>query len=390
MINKHFKKYFVMSIMIILFLIIGLTLVYLQRDKIITYTPQNYTEEIINHPIYSNYQFNQDSSTINVGIQPMYLPTGIIFEVIKRDKIFRNAIATLGKKIQFYSFLKGEDVNYFFGQGLIDGGVGGDMPVLSAASKFDIVVPAILQKGNVSTVSNKSMLTNDLSRKRIAYAQGSIAHYFILDLLESAGIDIKKVKLIPMEVNVMANALHNNEIDLFSAWEPNVASALKQYPEFFITYQRISTGYLYFSRNLLNSNPLLTNEILAAVIRSINWMKDDDLNLLKACEWNLVEMEKLTGVKSNLNIEDLATLSKHDILGYYSKHEIVVKKEDTEPESSLYKEYTFLNTLDLNKQHKPWNQIARSFNIDIITNIFMYPNEYKLYNYDYEIITSDK
>ena len=211
--------------------------------------------DLQNHPIYSIYEYNQNDAKINIGFQPLYLPTGIIFEVIKRDRILQDALKLLGKEIIFYPFLKGADVNYFLKQKKIVGGVGGDMPALSAASDSDIIIPVILQKGNVSIISDKPMLTKNMKGKRIGYPIGSISHYFLLKLLEDARIEDDEVELIPLDVALMIKALNNNEIDLFSAWEPIVASALKHNPEFFITFRKTSTGYLYFSKEFAAKNP---------------------------------------------------------------------------------------------------------------------------------------
>ena len=69
--------------------------------------------DLTNHPIYSKYQFNNTENTINIGIQPLWTPTGFITEALKRDDVLLNALSELGKKIQFFSFLKSDDVNFF-------------------------------------------------------------------------------------------------------------------------------------------------------------------------------------------------------------------------------------------------------------------------------------
>ena len=380
--NKKIPWFFLIFALILL---IGLISLYISKKKETVISSIALTPELFDHPIYSNYEFNQDDSTINIGIQPMYLPTGIIFEVIKRDNILNRALSASGKEIEYYSFLKGADVNFFLQQKMLDGGVGGDMPALSASSSFDVVIPVIIQKGKASIVSEKPMLTNDLKGKRIAYPYGSISHYFILELLQSAEITENIVSLIPMEVSSMANALHNNEIDLFSAWEPTVTSSLKQYPEFYITYQKVTTGYLYFSRTLVQKNPEIVNHILAAVIRSISWLKSDRENLLLACEWNIMEMEKLTAEKNIINAAEIADLALQDILGYYSKYSIVISDDDISVNSSLYNEYAFLTDLYEAKESRNWEQVAKGFDNDLIYEILEHPKEFHLNEYDYVI-----
>lgn len=340
--------------------------------------------DLQHHPIYSHYDYTQNDSIINIGIPPFYLPTGIIFEVIKWDKILQQELKLLGKRIAYFPYLKGADINFFLKQKELDGGVGGDMPALSASSNFDIIIPVLLQKGNVSIVSSKPMLTNDLEGKRIGYPIGSISHYFLLDLLHNSEIDKTETTLIPMDVTSMPNALHNNEIDLFSAWEPIVASSLKQYPEFFMTFRRISTGYLYFSKEFAAKNPEAVNHILAAVIRAIAWMKSERENLLLACKWNIVEMEKLNGGINLLNADEIADLALNDILRYDSKYSIVLAEDDLKINSMLHKEFRFLK--ELNKIHgsSKWEEVRKSFDRNLIVEIYKQPREYKLNEFDYK------
>jgi sulfonate transport system substrate-binding protein len=366
----------------IIILLIGLFILFLINKKAselsIVAPP-----ELQDHPIYSQYEMKRNDSLINIGIQPLYLPTGIILELMKRDNILNRALSASGKEINYYSFLKGADVNFFLQKELLDGGVGGDMPALSASSSFDVLIPVIIQKGNASIVSVGPMLTNDLKGKRIAYPYGSISHYYILDLLHSSGIPENRVSLIPMEVSAMAKALHNNEIDLFSAWEPTVIEALKQYPEYYITYQKITTGYLYFSKAFVQKNPEIVNHILAAVIRSISWMKSDRENLRLACEWNLKAMEELTGDKSNLNAEEIADVALKDILRYHSKSSIVLNDEELRINSSLHKEYDFLRALSGKTKNSNWEQVAKSFDNDLMKEILSHPQVFHLNDYDY-------
>jgi ABC-type nitrate/sulfonate/bicarbonate transport system substrate-binding protein len=367
----------------VLIIVIGLSFLLLLKNKKTDVSSLVSEVELLDHPIYSLYEFDQGDSAINIGFQPLYLPTGIIFELIKRDNILKQALSVLGKEIKYYPFLKGADVNVFLQQKKLDGGVGGDMPALSIASSLDLIIPVILQKGKASIVSAKPMLTDDLIDKNIGYPYGSISHYFILELLQSAGIPESKVNLIPMELSEMAKALNNSEIDLFSAWEPNVASALKQYPDFFITYQKITTGYLYFSKNFVQENPEIANYIIAAVIRSISWMKSNNDNLLQACEWNIREMEKLTKEKSILNAQEMAELTRQDIFRYYSMYSIVISDNDISNNSNLFREYEFLKALNSNKENRTWEDVVKSFDNNMINEIFKRPNEFHLNDYDY-------
>lgn len=371
---------------IILLIVIGITsTIYFIDGKEMKEVSSNLqSKDLQHHPIYSQYVYNQNDSIINIGFQPLYLPTGIIFEVIKRDKILKQELKLLGKRIAYFPYLKGADINFFLKQKELVAGVGGDMPALSASSNFDIIIPLLLQKGNVSIVSRKPMLTNDLEGKRIGYPLGSISHYFLLDLFRGEGIKENEMSLIPLDVTSMANALHNNEIDLFSAWEPIVAASQKLHPEYFITFKRISTGYLYFSKEFAAQNSEVVNHILAAVKRAINWLKVDRNNLLSASDFNIIEMERLSGEKSILNAEEIASLALKDILRYDSKYSIVLAEDDLKINSLLHKEFRFLKELNKVPGSSKWEEVRKSFNRNLIVEIYKQPKEYKLNEFDYK------
>lgn len=384
--SQHLKKRITYFFVLVIVIVFTLLVYFFSEKQEMEMSTLAKSPDLQNHLIYSQYDFYQNDTLINIGFQPLYLPTGIIFEVIKRDKILQRALNRLGKEIIYYPFLKGADVNYFLLQKKLVAGVGGDMPALTASSDFDIIIPVILQKGNVSIVSGQPMLTNDLKGKRIGYPSGSISHYFLLDLLHDAGIMENEVTLIPMEVTSMQKVLHNNEIDLFSAWEPIVASSQKQYPEFFITFRRISTGYLYFSKEFAAKNPEAVNHILAAVIRAINWLKVDRNNVLSACNFNIIEMERFSGEKSILNAEEIADLALKDILRYNSKYSIVLSEDVTEINSMLHAEFRFLKELNKVPVSSEWEKVSKSFDRDLILEIYKQPKEYSLNEFDYDTV----
>ena len=71
------------------------------------------TPDLCNHPVYSNYKFNNSDDIVNLGVQPIYSPTGLISEAMKRDAVLHKELSRSGINARFYPFLKGDDVNYF-------------------------------------------------------------------------------------------------------------------------------------------------------------------------------------------------------------------------------------------------------------------------------------
>ncbi len=236
--------------------------------------------DLLTHPIYSKYQFNNTDKIINIGTQPLYLPSGLISETMKRDRILRKALLNLGLELKYFPFLKGDDVNFFLKHKALDGGIGGDMPAITAAATMDVVIPVLIQQGFISILARRPMLLAELRGRPIGYAFGSNAHYALLKALSSENLTESEVDLIPMDTPEMADALSSKKVDAFSAWEPTPAIALKKHPDFVVIHRVLTTGYLYYLRPFYEKNQEALLHIIAAVFRSLRWMRNERENLL--------------------------------------------------------------------------------------------------------------
>ena len=341
------------------------------------------TQDLSHHPVYSKYKFNNSENVINLGVQPLYSPTGFITETIKRDKNLHHALSGLGMTIRFYAFLKGDDVNYFLRKGDIDVGIGGDMPAITAAATMDIVIPALIQQGFTSVIANRSMLIRELRGNKIGYAFGSNAHYALLKALSSDRLSEGQVSLIPMEVNEMPGALHSGKITAFSAWEPTPAITLLKYPENVVIHRYLSSGYIYFTKTYSDKYPDVVRQIIAAEIRALRWMQSSRKNLMRASEWALQASESLTNQKIELSVEQNASLAENDLLGLAS--EPIIPQNDLRQNGPLHMEFEFLKTLGNIPASTNWENIHNSFDLQIIIDVLTHSKEYKLNKFNYDI-----
>lgn len=340
------------------------------------------TPDLYNHPVYSGYEFNNSEGVVNLGTQPVYSPTGLISETMKRDTTLHNALSILGMKIKFYAFLNGGDVNYFLRQGDVDAGIGGDMPAITASATMDVVVPALVQMGFTSLIANRPMLISELRGKKIGYPFGSNAHYALLKTLSSDGLSEAQVKLIPMEVTNMPEALQAGKIDAFSAWEPTSTITLMKYPENVIIHRYLSSGYMYFVKSFSDRRPEVVRQIIAAEIRALRWLQSDRQNLLQASEWAIQAGEDLTNHKLELSVEQNASLGKSDILGLTSVP--IIPQNDLRQNGPLQMEFEFLKTLGKIPASTNWDKVYNSFDLQTIINVLANSNKYKLNEFDYD------
>ena len=341
------------------------------------------TPDLSNHPIYSNYKFSKEENVINIGVQPIYLPTGFISEAMKRDTVLQKALLELGVEVRFYAFLKGDDVNFFIRRGDLDAGISGDMPVITAASTMDVIIPVLIQQGFTSIIANRPMLISELRGSSIGYAFGSNAHYALLRSLASEGLNETNVNLVPMEVTQMPEALHAGKVDAFSAREPTAAITLIKYPESVAIHRYLSSGYMYFTEIILEDHPEAVRQIVASEIRAIQWIQDDTQNLLQASEWAIQAGESLIGRSIELSVEENASLAKGDILGLSS--DPIIPHSDFETNGLLYMEFEFLKTLGKIPASRSWERVRNSFDWRIINRVLSDSKEYNLDEFNYMI-----
>lgn len=335
-----------------------------------------------NHPIYSQYNFGQKDRVVDIGIQPIWIPTSVITEAIKRDAVLKQAFSKLGLEIRFHPFLKGADVNYFLKSGHLDVGIAGDMPALIAAAEANVLIPVLIQQGFCSIVAKKHMLMTELRGRRIGYAWGSNAHYALLLALSHVGLTENDVHLVAMDVNQMPEALDHGQIVAFSAWEPTPSIALNKFSDQVIIHKNLSTGYLYFSRSFVQQHPEATRHIVAAEVRALKWMQSESQNLLKTSEWALESAADLYGQSLRISAEQIANLARLDVLGVTTVP--FIPRKSLSDNGALHREFEFLKRFGMISATSKWDNIRTNFDRQILTKIVAKPNEYRLHQFEYE------
>ncbi len=338
-------------------------------------TPPAAAPDLSEHPIYSKYDFGSSEDVIDIGIQPIWVPTCIISEVMRRDKVLKEQLSELGFEIRFHSFMKGADVNFFLGRGDLEAGIGGDMPAITAAAEFDAVIAGLVQHGFCTIVSNRHMLVSELRGKRIAYAFGSNAHYALLEALSSEEISESDVSLIALDVNEMPQALDEGRIDAFSAWEPTPTIAKVLYEDQVSVHRSLSTGYLYFARSFAEQQPEAMFLIVASKLRALDWLKTSKDNTLEASGWAVQAGQSILGKGSVLTAEDYASLAAADLLGLSTP---LMPKEDLIPGATLSREFEFLKSLGKISADASWEKVQTRFDHSIVDSVLSGGAKYRL------------
>ncbi len=336
--------------------------------------------DLSDHPIYREYEFGQDESVIDLGTQPLWVPTSLISEAMRRDTLLQTSLAELGLRIRFHPFLKGADVNFFLRRGELEVGIGGDMPALTAAADFNVLVATLIQQGFCSIVANRHMMVSELRNKRIGYAFGSNAHHALIHALSSAGLRETDVHMIPLDVNEMPDALTEGRIDAFSAWEPWPTIARMRFEKPVVIHRNTTSGYLYFSRSFADRHPEAVRQIVASQVRSMKWLRSHKEHLLLASRWALTAGQDLSGQASVLSPEHYVALAKNDLLGI-SFIPIIPRKHLADG-GPLDREFEFLKALGKIADTAEWDRVRSCFDHSIAEDVLSAGGRYLLYAYD--------
>jgi len=343
--------------------------------------PDILSPDLANHPIYSSYNFGEDEKVIDIGIQPLWVPTSAISEVMKHDKILQDALEQEGFEIRFHSFSKGIDVNYFFGQGNLEAGFRGDLPTLGAIYDLDVQVAALVQHGFTSIVADKPILVSDLRGKRIGTPEGSLAHYALIKALSDFGISASSVTLVFIDVDELPTALESGKIDAFSGWEPAPTISTLNLKQNYIINRSLSWGFLYFSSAFSEDHPDVVRLITASSLRALNWMQQDSANIRKASEWALETEKKFYGEESKLSPLEYSGLIHDDILT--SMLYPYIPEKELMQGGHLWEEFQFMKDEGILPETATWEMLIPNFSTTIVPEIINQAQIYELDNFHY-------
>ncbi|MCG6550771.1 MAG: NrtA/SsuA/CpmA family ABC transporter substrate-binding protein [Candidatus Magnetominusculus sp. LBB02] len=331
---------------------------------------------------YSNYKFAKSDNQLNIGVQPLYLPSGVVTTIMSRDLILRKRLKEMGMTITFFSFLAGRDINQFFLSDDLQAGVVGDMPAISAAAKKDVIIPAIVQQSFTAIIARRPGLIEGLRGQRVGYVPGSTAHYTLLRTLSHEGMTEKDVQLVPLDTTKMAALLHEKKIFAISAWEPTVSLTLLNYPETTVISRSLTFGYIYFSKEFYIKHPEAVREVLAAEIRAIKWIKSDRANLILAASWTQSNIKAIGGYDFNVTPEQIADIAAKDMT--WQNEVPVIPEKILNKDGKIASIVEFLRAQGKIDSNVSDEKVIGSFDRKLIYDIVNMSNKYRMDEINYE------
>ena len=160
-----------------------------------------------------------------------------------------------------------------------------DLPiVLNSFERDDFAIfVTILDSAEHSKVLTRKdrniNIPQDLIGKKIATTIGTSAHFFMVTFFALNGLDFSDVEIVNLKPQEMIEAIVNGDVDAIFAWEPNILNSQKILKGKAITLPSI-VGYMVTSnlvskKDFIENNPKLIKEILKALIKAEEFIKDN-------------------------------------------------------------------------------------------------------------------
>lgn len=187
-----------------------------------------------------------------------------------------------GLKLDYKDFSSGNDVNAAFGAGRIDGQGNVTSQAVTLAAKgidYRIVMAAdnslggdgILARNNIADIK-------DFKGKQIAAEEGSVSHFFLLQVLKSAGLSSNDVKIINVTPDAAAAAYQAGRTDIAVTYSPFLQKANEAQKDGRIIYDTskmpaaIVDVYL-FNNKFLEANPEATKAFVQGILKAIKFLE---------------------------------------------------------------------------------------------------------------------
>jgi ABC-type nitrate/sulfonate/bicarbonate transport system substrate-binding protein len=288
----------------------------------------------------------------------------------------------LGIELRFYSFISGADISYFMEKGYLNAGYSGDMPTITLATTSDIVVAAITNMGYTAVIAKQPALIKELKGKKIGYGFGSNAHYALMSALAQEGLSENDVTMVRMRLLDMPDALKNNKVFAFSAWEPIATTTTRVDVEAFAIHKTLTTGYIFFRKSLYENQPEAVNHILAAEVRAIRWLLHSKENRTKASSWVMQSVNSLYAKQSLYLTEDLISEVSLKMLLNITSSPLIPENLIMEG-GPMYHEFIFLKKVGLLPFDADWNKVHDSFTNAALLDVLKKSYEYRLNEFKY-------
>lgn len=328
----------------------------------------------------ASYGLSPASPAVDLGVQPLGYPSGVISAVMRHDRILQKVLADAGQPFKTPAFKRGADMLPLLANQSLDSGLLGDTPTLMAASAGHVWIAALAKQSSTAIVVRGETHLSGLAGKRIGYVEASSAHYTLLQGLALAHLGESQVTLVSMGVDDMPGALERGEVDAFVAWEPAPSVALGMSEKNRIVFRGQSTDYLVIERAFERRSPQTARHLVAGFVRAIEWMRRSQHHVEKAAQWAMAEGQAFSGKPATLPVAQIVAITRREILNVPSAPAILLNP-DAPP---LKNEFRFLSKLGKLPAQGTWDNVEAAFAYDGLTRVLAQARAFQITTFDYE------
>ncbi len=200
--------------------------------------------------------------------------------LIKIKGVLEKRLQPEGISVKWIDFPAGPQLLEAINVGSVDIGPTGESPPIFAqaagASITYIAGIAPSPSGEAILVPQNSAIKTvaDLKGKKVAFQKGSSAHYFLVQILEKAGLqysDVQPVNLPPPDARA---AFVKGSVDAWAIWDPFYAAVeQKTNARVLVDGKEVNKqgGYYLASRKFATENPQLIKTILEEIQKLEDW-----------------------------------------------------------------------------------------------------------------------
>jgi ABC-type nitrate/sulfonate/bicarbonate transport system substrate-binding protein len=329
---------------------------------------------------FDRYGLSPASPSVDVGVQPLGYPSGVISAVMSHDRLLKKALADLKQPFKAHPFRRGADMVALLGDHRLDAGLLGDMPTLLAAATGSVWIVGLVKQTSTAIIAKGHTQVASLAGKRIGYVETSSAHHTLLQGLSSAGLSAHQATLVPLSIDDMPDALERGDIEAFAGWEPAPSIALKRNSQNHIVFRGLSTDYFVMDRAFVKRAPEAAQHLVAAYLRAIEWMRRSQLNIEKAAAWATADASALSGKPTSLTVPQIVSITRREILDIPSAPAIPASP-GLPP---LKNEFQFLSKLGKLPAGAQWEHVETALSYDGLARVMAEPRKYQIATFDYE------
>jgi ABC-type nitrate/sulfonate/bicarbonate transport system substrate-binding protein len=325
------------------------------------------------------YGLSAASPAVNLGVQPLGYPSGVISAVMQRDRILQKALEQGRQPLQAHAFKRGADIVPLLADQRLEAGLLGDMPTLLAAATGRVLIVGLVKQTSTAIVAKGDVQVGGLAGKRIGVIEVSSAHHTLLQGLASANINEKQVTLVPLGIEDMPDALERGDISAFAAWEPAPTAALAKDSKNRIVFRGLTADYFVLEKAFVQRSPKAALHLVAGYMRAIEWMRRSQTNLDKAARWVIADGETFSSKPASLSVAQISFITRRDILDIPSAPAIL----QTPNAPPLKTEFQFLSSLGKLPAEATWANVEKALAYNGLAQVLGDARTYQLRMFDY-------